>query len=35
VGGAVYKNLSQQRFFLAQRGISPNALISSGSCCVQ
>ena len=35
VGGAVYRNLSQQRFFLAHRGISPSALISSGSCCVQ
>lgn len=35
VAGAVYKNLSQQRFFLAQRGISPSALISSGSCCLQ
>ncbi|MBI4876264.1 MAG: penicillin-binding protein [Acidobacteria bacterium] len=35
VAGAVYRNLSQQRFFLAQRGLSPSALISSGSCCAQ
>jgi hypothetical protein len=35
VGGAVYRNLSQQRFFLARRGFSPAALVSSGSCCMQ
>jgi len=35
VAGAVYRNLSQSQFFLAQRGISPGALVSSGSCCVQ
>jgi cell division protein FtsI/penicillin-binding protein 2 len=35
VGGAVYRNLSQQRFFLAQRGLSPSVLVSSGSCCTQ
>lgn len=35
VGGALYRNLSLQRFFLAQRGLSPSVLVSSGSCCTQ
>jgi cell division protein FtsI/penicillin-binding protein 2 len=35
VAGAVYRNLSLKRFFLALRGVSPSALISSGSCCTQ
>lgn len=35
VAGAVYRNLSARQFFLAQRSLSPEALVSSGSCCLQ
>lgn len=35
IAGALYRNLSQQRFFLARQNLSPSTLISTGSCCAQ